>query len=342
LAAFALLLTSALLPTVVRSQEQPNQTTGATATSTTNQTITTATNPYKIESIPGAGFEKDFVVGPGKVELTLKPGESKTIDMFVANRTGDDRTFKMSVEDAEGSQNTEQPVVLLGDKHGPYSLKDYISIPQTTFDLTQAKQAVVPVTITIPKDAEPGGLYGSVLVQTVAVKGVPGNTGGTVPQSPIIARVGTLFFITVPGDVETSGQLKDFSTIPKQKWFQSGPIHFQVLFENTGRIHLTPYGELHIKNMLGEEVGMVQLDPWFALPGSLRLREVIWERSYLFGRYTATVQVNRGYGDKVDTMSYTFWVLPWKLIALGLVGLFLIIFLIRTLFKKFEFRRKGP
>jgi hypothetical protein len=175
-----------------------------------------------------------------------------------------------------------------------------------------------------------------VLIDTVAIKAEEGNTGGTAPQSAIIARIGTLFFITIPGEVAHDGNLKNFGTVPEQMFFQSSPINFGILFENKGSIHLAPYGELRITNMFKEEVGLVELEPWFVLPKSLRLREVTWNRDFLFGRYTATAYINRSYDDTIDEMSYSFWVLPWKIMLAGFGGLFII----RAFFRSFEFKRK--
>ena len=79
---------------------------------------------YTIETIPGQGVFGDFVAGPGKVELEIKPGESKTVNITVTNRMGDDRFFNLEVEDFTGSNNPEATVVLLGNERGPYSLKD--------------------------------------------------------------------------------------------------------------------------------------------------------------------------------------------------------------------------
>ncbi len=296
---------------------------------------------YKIESVPG-GSEVigDFVVGPGKVDITLSPGESKVVEMTVTNRTGERRIFNISSEDAVGSHDTETSIILLGDDVGPYSMKDYVTVSAPSFTLDHNNRARIPVTISIPADAEPGGLYGSVLVDTLAVEGNTGETNGAVPQSAVIARIGTLFFITIPGAVEKEGSLIDFSTLSKQKFYQESPVDFGILFENTGSIHLAPYGELRITNMFGEEVGELQLEPWFVLPDSVRLREVSWDRDFLFGMYTATVFVNRSYGDVVDELSYTFWVLPWKPIVGVFAVVFVIFFSIRAFFRTFEFKRK--
>lgn len=340
----ALFLLSAL-PLVARSQEGTISTSpeATTSTITSNQidTNSIAPSPYTIEGIPGGdSVVGDFVVGPGKVDVAIEPGTSKTVEMTVTNRTGETRIFNLTFEDAVGSQDPETSVVLLGDDRGPYSIKDYVSVPSMRFELGQNQRARVPVTITVPRDAEPGGLYGSVLVDTVAVDAKPGDSMGTVPQSAIIARIGTLFFITIPGDIERSGKLTDFKTVPEQTFFQSGPIDFGIYFENTGSMHLAPYGEVSISNMMGEEVGAVALEPWFVLPQSVRLREVSWNREFLFGRYTAKVEVNRSYDDIIDTIEFSFWVLPWKLLLLGFGAVFLVVFFIRFFFKTFEFKRK--
>ncbi len=220
-------------------------------------------------------------------------------------------------------------------------MKDYVSVEAPRFDLPHNVRARIPVTITVPADAEPGGLYGSVLVSTVSKEAQSDVSQGTAPQSAIIARIGTLFFITIPGEIQKDGVLKEFGTLTKEKLFQSGPIKFGILFENKGAIHLTPYGEVRIQNILGEEVGMMTLEPWFVLPKSTRLREVTWERDFLFGRYTATAHINRSYDNVIDTISYSFWVLPWNLLALGFGVIFVVLFLTRAFFRTFEFKRKA-
>lgn len=304
-------------------------------------TTTTAAMPevtYEYESIPSTDVVGDFVVGPGKVELTIPAGESRVVELTVTNRTGIERDYSFSVEDISGSKDGADSVVLLGDDRGPYTLRDYLTIPTTPITIPHAKRIRIPVRISVPKDAEPGGRYGSVLVTTVS-KDAEDVEPGTA-SSALVARIGTLFFITVPGDIDRSGQLRDFTTIPNKSWFSEGPIKFSLLYDNTGSIHENPYGEIRITNMLGEEVGFTQIEPWFALPKSLRFREVTWDRAFLLGRYTATAHINRGYGDIVDTMEVHFWVIPWKLVLGAFVALFILFYFIRMIFRRFEFKRR--
>jgi len=292
---------------------------------------------YRSERIFGNIEVGDFVVGPGRTEIEISPGETVIKEISVTNRISADRMFMLEVEDITGSKDGSSAVSLTGAERGPYSIRDYISFPKDSLMLDLGERARIPVRITVPPDAEPGGYYGSVLVSTVQV----GSDGSASARSPIVARVGSLFFLRVKGDVEIAGKTVDLSLINGSWWYESGPIELGILYENTGSIHVNPYGELSVTNMFGEEVGFVELEPWFVLPTSLRVREVTWDREFLLGRYTATAKINRGYEDIVDEVKVSFWVLPWKIVLSIFVVLFIILFSIRAFFRTFEFKRKG-
>jgi hypothetical protein len=310
-------------------------------TSTTSTATDLSTQPVPAivtETIPGTDIQLgDFVVGPGKVEVTVRPGETVYKEITVTNRIDDNRSFEFYVEDMSGSADGAEAAVLLGDQDGPYSLKDYVSVPEKVITLKLGERARVPVAITMPQNAEPGGYYGAVLVSTVRRDGASGET---VASSPVVARIGTLFFITVPGESVTGGSLTSFRTLSNHWWFSKGPIPLGVTYENSGSVHQNPYGEIRVTNFFGQEVGYVELDPWFVLPKSMRTREVTWDSEMLLGRYRLTVNLNRGYDNIIDTKSYVVWVVPWQLILGVFTALFAIIFVIRLFFSKFELKRK--
>jgi hypothetical protein len=322
--------------------------TNDSAEAVVTETVTTQTAPtivfsdtYRRERLPTTDVFGDFVIGPGKFEIELAPGQSRTVELTVTNRMGEPKIFSFETEDMTGSTDGSQSIVLLGDDRGPYTLKDYIQISSPQFELQHAERARIPVTISLPADAEPGGRYGSLLVSIVSNPNDTVDSNGAAPSSVIISRLGTLFFITTPGETRRSAELRDFSTIGGQTFFASGPVDFSIVFENTGPVHTTPYGQISITNTFGDEVGFFELEPWFVMPQSLRNREVTWNRSFLIGRYTATAQINRGYDDIIDSQSFTFWVIPWSIIGYTFLGFFLFFLLLRFLFSRFEFKRKG-
>jgi hypothetical protein len=294
---------------------------------------------YQIQDLVEVPVKGDFVLGPGKTELWLGPGEKAIKELLITNRLGRTMTFKIELEDFTGSYNPERPVVLLGREKGPYSLKEYLKPEITEFTLSHGQRMILPVEISIPADAEPGGLYGAVLVSTtlpelkteVEKEKAKGQIG-------IITRLGTLFFIRIKGEVLESGSLKSFKVL--KKYYETGPVNFELLFENTGNVHLMPYGVIEIKNLFGKKVDKVQIDPYFAMPDSLRAREVKWDRKLAFGKYTALLSLNRGYKDLIDQASASFWVMPWKIILGGMVSFFLIIWFFWWVATHFEIKRK--
>lgn len=292
------------------------------------------------ERLPDDTVVGDFVVGPGKVELELNPGESQTVEVLLTNRIGDERTFSVSVEDFTGSRNLEQAVVLLGNERGPYSLRDYISFPQEKITLKHAERARIPVTVSVPVDAEPGGLYGSALFEVTTKPAEKNTESGAAGGAAIVSRIGVLFFVRVPGDVVQDGGLTEFGLKGDKTVLTETPITFNVLFENNGSVYLNPYGLITIKNALGETIGEREVEPWFVLPDSLRLRELEWNRPFLLGRYTAQVEINRGYDNIIDEAEVAFWVVPLRIVVPALIIIIILAFLIRLVWGRFEIRRK--
>jgi hypothetical protein len=295
---------------------------------------------FTIETLRNVEVRNDFVLGPGKTELFMDPGDSQGRELVVTNRTGRDVLFKIEVEDFVGSRDPSRTTILLGDERGPYSLRDYLNIERGEFTLKHGERARVAVTVRVPFDAEPGGRYGTVLLSAQPPPGsLETEAGAARGGAKIITRLGTLFFVRVSGDIAEDGSLKAFRTLGK-KFFSSGPIPFEVLYENNGSVHLNPYGIIEITNILGRKVGEIEVDPWFAMPDSLRFREIKWNKTFLFGRYQAQAKINRGYGDIIDEAGAIFWVIPWRILLAIFATLFLIVLFVKSILSRFEFKRK--
>ena len=347
--AFLLILGSTLLvsPNSVFSKSNIENSQATSSEISTQEVVIEAspsdaqTDTYPREKLPTDDAFHDFVVGPGRFAIELSPGESKVVEVIVSNRMGERKRFSLETEDMTGSSDPSQAVVLLGNEQGPYTLRDYIKIPNKTFYLNNGERVRVPVTVSLPANAEPGGRYGSLLVSIVSDPNKAETPDGAKPGSVIISRIGTLFFVTTPGKIEQNMEMKSFETVNAQKFFTKSPVTFAIVSENKGSVHTTPYGEVRLYNMTGNEVGFTELEPWFVMPKSLRLREVTWNRDFLLGRYTAVAKINRGYDDIVDEKSFTFWVIPLQLIGGVFVGLFVLFLFFYFILSKFEFKRKA-
>ena len=296
---------------------------------------------YTIEDLGDVEVEGDFTVGPGKSEVWLDPGETIVRNLLITNRLGREATFSLTTEDFRGDPTGRVSVVLLGEEKGPYTLKDYLKPEVIEFTLKHGERITLPIEISIPEDAEPGGRYGSVLISQTNKLSATKTEGGTGGQVQITARIGALFFVRVKGDIEESGFLEDFQIRgPQKTFYEKGPFIFNILFRNNGNVHLNPYGIVEIKNLADRTIEIIEMKPWFVMPDSLRWKEANLEKVNLFGRYTATVKINRGYNDIVDEKTIVFWVIPWKFVAIGFGVIVFIILFFWWFARTFEIKKK--
>ncbi len=276
------------------------------------------------ETLVDTGTMNDFVVGPGKIELEIAPGETETFELTIANRIGETKEFTIALEDISGSNDPEQPVLLLGTDTGPYSLRDYLTLSTSTITIAHGERVRIPVSVTLPPNTSPGGKYGSIVVSIVS-----NPVEGASASSAIVSRIGTLVFVTTAGDRHASGNLEKFSIVGDKKILQKGPVTFGILYRNTGNVHINPYGELRIYNMLNQEVGATPLDPWYVLPEAVRVRDVVWNKSPLFGRYTAVLSLHNGYDAVPTVATYSFYVINWWVVGVVVLVLVVLISLLR-------------
>lgn len=295
---------------------------------------------FRTETIPDTEVKNDFVLGGGKTEMELAPGEDASGEISITNRLGKETDFNVEVQDFAGSRDaSETSFNFLGEEKSPYSLKDSIFPETKEFRLKHGERMWLPVKISIPKDAEPGGRYGTILIylknpdQQMSVEPEKAR-----PQIKIISRLASLFYIKIKGEVKQDGFLKDFST--DRSFYEKGPVNFSMVFENNGNIHLKPSGKIEITNILGKSVGEVPIDEFFVLPDSVRKKNSSWDRNMLIGYYTAKLSLARNYSDLSDAKTIYFWVVPWKLILLIFAACVVVVYLFHWIFSKFEIKRK--
>lgn len=302
--------------------------------------VTPTVSAYEVETLK-VQPRNDFILEPSKVEVFLAPGESITRNIYVTSRIDKRTSFKIETEDFVGSSDAKNPATLLGDKKSPYSFKDALLPKVTQFTLDVGQKITIPVKISIPQNAQPGGFYSSLIISNEPDKA---DSDRNVSGTKTVSRLGALFFIRVKGDVKEEGRLEEIRIAGPSKLFhQGGPFDFKLLFNNTGNVHIVPYGKIEVTNFSGSLMAVVPVEGYFALPNSLRYREITWDSGFLLGRYTATAKINRGYKnspDVVDTQSVAFWVLPWKLVLAIFVTMAALLYGFLYVKRNFERKKK--
>ena len=209
---------------------------------------------------------------------------------------------------------------------GITSLVDWISIDKKVFNLKPNESKEVPLTIKVPADASPGSRFAIVFFAT----GAPADEKG---QLNVSARVGSLVFLTVPGDFRQTGEILNFR--PNSRFlYQKEPIIFKFDFQNTGTVYFEPKGAITITNIFGKITDTIPVEGQVVLPTGLKTITIAWPyNSWLFGIYKAHLAINvTGKGDiaTADTTIYAFPILP----SLGALGILIILILILWYIKK--------
>lgn len=291
----------------------------------------------------GVDIKGDFVLEPAKNEVVLLPGENSTKKLSIINRMNKSVNFKITVEDIVGSDNVFEQVKLLGDEKGPYSLKDFIIPEITEFTLDSGEKITIPVEVSLPEDSEPRGYYGALIVSSEGEESGVGSGNGAEGVTKIVTRLGSIFLVKVDGELNQLSSLKEFKAIgPKKMFYGSHPRGFEVAVKNQGSVHLVHYGEVKIKNILGKEVKSLPINAFFSLPDSTRYREIQWPMSFALGFYKAEVGLYRGYGEESGLLnqSFSFVVLPWKILLTAFIVAALILLLVRYIKNNFKIERK--
>lgn len=291
----------------------------------------------------GQGIE----ISPPLIQLKADPGETITTEIRLRNMTDVELVAQGAVNDFLAGDESGTPRILFKeDEKSPYSLKDYIfEVP--TVMLQPRELRSTEATINVPEDASPGGHYG--IVRFVAAPSRPGAEESAVNLS---ASIGTLVLLEVSGEVKRSLEVREFTTvkdIPEQQkstgnqnqdnvgnatgFFEYTPVSFRTRLANTGNVHQQPHGTIRVYNTFGKEMATLEFNQSDRniLPESIRRFNHTLEREWMFGRYTAQVNLH-----STVNATTSFWVIPYKMGAIVIILLTAVIFFSRRALRAYK------
>lgn len=294
--------------------------------------VSSLVNHAGAQQTAGQGLE----ISPPLIDIKADPGQVIKTQLKVRNVTKDTLIVEAEYNDFVAGGEDGQPKILLkGDEQSPYSIKDWLStIPTAT--LAPRQQATFDVTISVPKDASPGGHYG-----VVRYTGTPADTEGSAVA--LSASIGTLMLVNVSGDVQQSAKISELFSArdgKKRTMFEYGPVGIVTKIENTGNVHIKPKGNIRVSNMFGKKVQDTQFNPngGNVLPKSTRKFDQSVNKKLMFGKYKIQADVTYGDDNKIISQTASFWVIPYKLILIVIALIALLIFLL-TRYNKYIIKR---
>lgn len=282
-------------------------------------------------------------ISPTRSELNLVPGDTRIVTQTVKNVTQAAVTVEPLLNDFESNGVSGEPL-LIGDQNeiSAYSLREFVQLP-SSFDLGPEEEQEVAVTVTVPDGASPGAYFGTMLYRASP------QAGDGDGQVALVASVGSLILLEVPGDITEKIEVNDISAYLEGSigsLFTKKPDTIGIEIENLGNSFSQPFGKILVDDWRGNEVFQYELNDTVPkgniLPESTRLfqdeladieektvnGEIEIDRKSPItwpGRYTVTGNISHGTTGEIFTVSSTFWYIPvWLIISLVVLLLVLV------------------
>lgn len=271
-----------------------------------------------------------YTISPPTIQFTLKPGEKTEKVIKITNHTENPISFAVSTVDFIVTDKAGTPELLRAGTitDNRFSAASWATALPDSLTVKPGETATTTLYLQVPGNARPGGRYFAVTFRALTA-GIPEKSGAAV--SPV---AGSLVYLTVAGDMKEEAKVVQFSAPPFSEY---GPIKFITEIQNTGDVHLTPKAVIEVKNMLGKTVFTTALANLNIFPGTSRIYENSWEQRMMFGKYTANLSGFYGQGDRLKLAALaTFWVIPYKIVAIAVLALAIVLILV------FGLRKKNP
>jgi hypothetical protein len=271
-------------------------------------------------------------ISPVRTDLTISPGQSKTLTFNVTNVTAAPATLQGIVNDFTASADESgNPAIILNPNAyaSSHSLKRFVA-PINNFTLQAGQEQNVTVTINIPAGTAGGGYYGAVRFAPAVSAVNPGQ------NLSLAGSVGSLILVSVPGNIKEQLTIASFDARVNgtaSSFFTSNKhINATVRFQNEGNIQEAPFGKILLKSRSGKVLADYEINntspPGNILPDSIRRFSIPLNKVGSFGEFKLEGNFGYGVNGQLLSASTTFYVIPLWLIVAFIVVVLLLAFLI--------------
>jgi len=229
------------------------------------------------------GHAMSITVSPIRVEHNVPPGGSITEAITISNDDTSPAHIRVRVEDWSLSQDGAITFAKAGSQ--PYSASPWIRVNPREFALAPGQSQEVRYSLSVPKDATPGGYRAAIIVANIP----PPSPGEKQRRVMLEGRIATILYETV-GRPVPSGEITGLSF----KMGPEGKATFTISFENTGQVHIRTRGEITIRDRAGKEVLKAPLPDFPILPQSRRDFTIAVKEDLPAGEYVAELIMDIG------------------------------------------------
>lgn len=296
----------------------------------------------------------DVTVSPVFFDLSANPGQTITEKIRIRNNTTAPLPLKVSIKRLAGDEVGD---LTLNEENDDQSL-NWVKFTNKTFVAPALEWSDIPFTIQVPNTAAYGYYFAVTFEQDKESSVAQGASLTGASAVPILLNVRK-------DGARTQAKIVDFKTGSFISEYL--PIDFSVQVENIGNVHIRPHGNIFITDDSGKDIAILDVNQTLAniIPDTKRRFESSWTDGFLVkenviedgeikldkngnpvkklainwnkltsfrvGRYTANLLLVFDNGERDVTLDSTisFWVIPYKAIAVILIGVVVLFFVVK-------------
>ena len=293
---------------------------------------------------PSAGISLN--VSPVFINLSIDPGKIVSSQFKVTNNNNFSEKLQLDVAKFESNPQTGQPIISDINENDDFAA--WLKFEKKQFTLSANETRTFKFTISPPKNAALGYYY-AIVVNRQALGEVDINQ----PQAAVAGAPAIPVLVEVfSPNAKKELQLVEFVT--DKPFYEYLPTEFNIKVKNTGNVHVVPSGDIFIDSSAKQNIGIISANPGRnnILPNSERTLKNTWLDAFLYlspeldknnntvyklkydltkadrfriGKYTAHLLMvyDNGSRDIPLEATVSFWVMPWKLLLIGLLIVYL-------------------
>lgn len=219
---------------------------------------------------------ESITMSPVSQHYQLDAGQSLSDELTIVNDGDSGYTFNLYASPYSVNDDSYEPDFSSERKNT--DVDDWVEFAKSSYYIEAGQTLKVGYTITVPRNASPGGHYGVLFAETEAAK----LTGGTGVERK--KRVGAIVYATVNGTYESGGRLANL-TVPSLQF--RTPLFSEISIQNTGNSDFATKTSFLITDAFGRKKYEVSKD-YQVLPESTRKIRLEWPQATSFGLYKVT------------------------------------------------------
>ena len=255
-------------------------------------------------------------ISPSLTEIEAMPGETISRTVLVNNLSDTPLPVRLTVENFTAGE-ANGALEFYTDPRA-LSADSWLTPEPAALIVSPHSERPVQVRFIIPPGAEPGGRFVALFAQPAA----PDLQNS--PSVVVRSRVGSLFFLTVKGNLHRALNVESFQISPL---VTNSTIEPQLQLHNQGNVHVGASGQIKIRNLLTGTIVSVQdlgtIQSLTTLPGQLRTLRLTAQTGSPIGIYRAELTISPQ-GLPMITLRKSFVVVPLLQLITAILGLLMI------------------